>query len=1242
MKTNVIPTGIISGLVLVATSFVNIDARGQGGAANTSFTARLEVDSEGRHDLCWPTRLGFEYCVESSDSLEAGDWEENDRIYGWGDEIRWHVFTIQNSSSGNGGAGTPPVDTRMEAHFWISVLDDGGALLTWSVNDNSYRLLEDTISFVDMPLLSRWDTDNFRYSMFTTPGGARLAEYDVHTYSALPAIEKIKIDDLRNAWPEIEENVILPYVNGTYANQGQSGGNGGSLTDGRKFFRIREERIDSDGDGLDDNVEFLKTLTNPFAKFTNPGTISDADLDLDNDGIGNLQEVTEGNDPRDYYNGDFSQLSNMGFRVRVRSTNTSKFGFNGFGDSGGANRRFLKRLFTIERDVNVNIPPRIENGINFFGCSRNMHETIETTVEWVLDEDGFYNTEITDHQVEGNVNASQIHPVNGTTNNCDETWDEDNPNSGNCTFCNSAGTTNPEVISETDTEFIEEDILNLEFEGGGSGTNSHRETTELSNEYTTGELLIDARSNLSKRTWSSFGSSPSPKSSRNLSNNEVRVSLRELEYFFEWQPTSFPFVVVWEEAFKPEGETTRVIAQHQFSNTEFGTASSRMKLEAPRSDGERFVRAVGLEVMSETTLSIYEPGKLTEGSTLVPRLSEDRYLAFVDPNNDFDEGNGGADYSDLVPGEDDDDLVKVDIVLSPVDREHGVAEITLPEGLRAFDPMGRVIGNSELTVRLAAPSGKLASLSNSGAASFYLEGLADFSGGTLGLSYTHSLGSTSDEIELLSLRYVRELSPESEDYISLIAPPKYVHHDGVGAGINDENLFSGFSEAQDRLAVTIKFENSLTNDLIEHASLQTLGGENSTVTSNGMVETSANSRVFTDSFGGRFEIRSVSNFDPSIADILEIALIDPLDESEHLIKLRETDLNSFKFVNRSGQETNLQAKNPNESNNQFRVLIQNASMDDGLDFTLFEEDFENRGILIPMSPTPSGGGLISEPILIANNGDDISDLDPRTLRLMLERANRAEKRQRLRLKAERNARRILLSKVVAPTEPALLSVALERSAAAKLGGRRKHLEDIDMIVSSSAPPGSGIPALGYPPSTLETTLSISDFSKLVRDHSIFYLIAHGGIAGNPYAPNLDDILYQGTFIYTGGFDIGVPNHLLTPTQIKAANGTKVHNLVFLNSCAGANDSDGVATKYANAFLAQNYVSWQRPVIVDSAGTAALTFFRQLDEGKSVLSATAGVRGNSKISSWMASSLTVQPVRIVVFQDNPKVVIDQTP
>jgi len=127
-------------------------------------------------------------------------------------------------------------------------------------------------------------------------------------------------------------------------------------------------------------------------------------------------------------------------------------------------------------------------------------------------------------------------------------------------------------------------------------------------------------------------------------------------------------------------------------------------------------------------------------------------------------------------------------------------------------------------------------------------------------------------------------------------------------------------------------------------------------------------------------------------------------------------------------------------------------------------------------------------------------------------------------------------------------------------------------------------------------------------------------------------------IYTGGFDIGVPDHLLTPTQIKAANGTKVHNLVFLNSCAGANDSDGFARKYANAFLAQNYVSWQRPVIVDSAGDAALEFFRQLDAGTSVLSATAGIRGNSKISSWMASSLTVQPVRLIAFVDNPK----QTP
>jgi len=81
--------------------------------------------------------------------------------------------------------------------------------------------------------------------------------------------------------------------------------------------------------------------------------------------------------------------------------------------------------------------------------------------------------------------------------------------------------------------------------------------------------------------------------------------------------------------------------------------------------------------------------------------------------------------------------------------------------------------------------------------------------------------------------------------------------------------------------------------------------------------------------------------------------------------------------------------------------------------------------------------------------------------------------------------------------------------------------------------------------------------------------------------------------------VGEPDHRLSKDQIIVANKGKVHSLVFLNSCAGANNSFGVADEYRFAFLAQNYVSWQRPCVVEAAAIAAIEFFGELDNGVSV-------------------------------------------
>lgn len=105
-------------------------------------------------------------------------------------------------------------------------------------------------------------------------------------------------------------------LNGESAGSSQTGGNsntgslteenletdtdGDGLTDAfEKIWGLNPEEPDTDGDGLTDYEEIYLTHTSPFMLDTDENGISDAEEDLDLDGLDNLQEIQYGTNPAD-------------------------------------------------------------------------------------------------------------------------------------------------------------------------------------------------------------------------------------------------------------------------------------------------------------------------------------------------------------------------------------------------------------------------------------------------------------------------------------------------------------------------------------------------------------------------------------------------------------------------------------------------------------------------------------------------------------------------------------------------------------------------------------------------------------------------------------------------------------------------------------------------------------------------------------------------------------------------------
>jgi len=273
MKSKGILVCVVAGLMIVGTSFLNTDAKGQGGGSNSSFNAWIDAREGGEYDLCWQTKAGKVYTIEAADSLEG--WQSlggAPSFYGTAYEQRYHVLTVEE---GGGGGGTPPGAGGNElVNVYVEVFADGKAFLTWNIQDAHYQYVEDTIDLQGMPVIALHEGDTYQYNLFTLETGEPTLRPGMaqKTYASLPAAQRVKADDLRTTYDSLYENIILAYAEGTYTPTPSGGGNQGAATaGGRNFYRVQETDTDTDGDGLFDHDEIYLTRTNPFTRFSEPG-----------------------------------------------------------------------------------------------------------------------------------------------------------------------------------------------------------------------------------------------------------------------------------------------------------------------------------------------------------------------------------------------------------------------------------------------------------------------------------------------------------------------------------------------------------------------------------------------------------------------------------------------------------------------------------------------------------------------------------------------------------------------------------------------------------------------------------------------------------------------------------------------------------------------------------------------------------------------------------------------------------
>ena len=222
--------------------------------------------STGGLSVRWEAAVGWEYEIESADDL--GTWQSEGVWTGTGGLIGLAVFEAL-PGGGNPPAVGPDIPTYT---FRVNAYDDGHSLISWiGENGQPYQVYQ-AIDFDTHPIVPlfryRMEDNNSVpiYDLFLISGGVSFQpSFSGLTVSALPLVEQAHFALLNDA---------VSGINAAAAAHPPSGNDqSGSLvlnTIDAHYFRLTTRRLDSDGDGIWNDLE---TITNPL------------DADTDNDGV---------------------------------------------------------------------------------------------------------------------------------------------------------------------------------------------------------------------------------------------------------------------------------------------------------------------------------------------------------------------------------------------------------------------------------------------------------------------------------------------------------------------------------------------------------------------------------------------------------------------------------------------------------------------------------------------------------------------------------------------------------------------------------------------------------------------------------------------------------------------------------------------------------------------------------------------------------------------------------------------
>ena len=758
------------------------------------FVADVSIDNSetgfAHYNLTWPARLGMGYEIEASESLEAGDWETEDFVYGMGGTGSQRVLTRDLTP----GTTAPPATVddffihsdglQTQSFTGEALAGRTDVLLRWTgANDIQYGLLE-PLDFTDMPVLSSFRGSVVNFLVFRSEGVYDPA-FEALTFNALPPSERQKIQDLRSVWPDVELKIIEPYLSGA---QSPPTATAPVASGGRKFYRVREISLDSDNDGLTDWQEWFKTRTNPFAAKSN-GSTADGSLDSDGDGVSNAAELANGTDPNDFYNGNMA-LFGVSIESEVRDIENEKEGFKPYNVSSNTwnfNRDILtadQARFYLNHFVSITAVGSSSGTVQ----GEPFTGTFEYSGSYSLAFGGdFVGVEGSGLRVlsipgEANINDPFIEsfsePLTGIffQNLNDEIpvppqgvpdqFNDIVPVNG---FFSPRYSLDTSFSQQTRTYVTRQDAQGFDGADGVTGQITYTEEKYLADEYTTEMFLEDSQFLLDQAVATqntTFRPSAGPSIVYNLTENESEIRQGEMEYRFIWNRTTIPFKLRWNLVRTTLDQNTVLeTIPYEYTHIAGSTQTSTPRqFVSPKENGRYRISDIVTVVDIDTDLTLSNPSTRNEVSTLAQNYAfstgqESVPTVLLGVNSDDDDGNGISDHLQLRQGQEDDDIARVDLSFFPIDTLRGVVQIDLPSGIRGVDERGVRIPGQSIRVNLNNPAARFRSAPQ-GTLRFWIEALPGSSGGDITYTYRSDAGIESKTARVVVVDMQRLISDQ--------------------------------------------------------------------------------------------------------------------------------------------------------------------------------------------------------------------------------------------------------------------------------------------------------------------------------------------------------------------------------------------------------------------------------------------------------------------------------------------------